>query len=182
MGARDTLRRSARSLVAGAATVSERIVRTMRRNPFAALLLLCACYRYAPQTSAPPPLGKELRLTLTVPGATALVPILGRETVAVEGRVLSVADTGYVVAVSGTLKRGLGASGETTSRTPWVGESVTIPQNAVAGVELRSLDARRTGLTSALIVVAAVATVRIIVQALGSSGGATDGGGVIVTP
>ena len=153
----------------------------MRRVRLAALLLFCACYRYTPQTGAAVPLGKDLRLTLTTSGAATLIPILGRETVAVEGRVMSLSDSGYVVAVSGTLKRGLGSSGETTSRTPWVGESVTIPRAAVAGVELRSLDAGRTGLTSALIVVAAVATVRIIVHAIGSSGGPADGG-TVVTP
>src|SRR5215211_2843434 len=152
----------------------------MRRVRLAVLLLSCACYRYAPQTNAAVPVGRDVRLTLTIPGATALVPILGRETIAVEGRVLSASDSGYVIAVSGTLKRGQAAGGgETTSRTPWVGESVTIPRAAVAGVELRSLDARRTGLTGALIAVAAVATVRIIVQAIGSSGGPADGGTVV---
>lgn len=156
------------------------LVMTMPRRPFAAVLLLAACYRYVPNTTAPITAGEELRLMLTPAASASLGPILGSEARAVEGRLSSVRDSGYVIAVSGTLKRGQGAGGEPTmSRTTWAGESVAIPRVAVEGVELRSLDARKTGLAVVLGTALAVVTVRIITHAIGSSGTGTEGGTVV---
>ena len=151
----------------------------LRRRPFAAVLLLSACYRYVPNT-APVTAGSELRLVLTPAGSASLVPILGQNTTAVEGHVSNATDSGYVVAVSGTIKRGQGSGGETTmTRTSWAGESVRIPRVAVQSVEVRSLDARKT--TFAAVVGAALTaiTVKLITHAIGSSGGGTEGGTVV---
>jgi hypothetical protein len=146
----------------------------------AAVLVLSACYRYVPNTIASITPGEELRLMLTPAGSASLAPILGQEARAVEGRLSSVRDSGYVIAVSGTLKPAQGSGGELTlSRTTWAGESVAIPRVAVQGVELRSLDARKTGLAALLGTVLAVVTVRIITHAIGSSGTGTEGGTVV---
>jgi len=152
----------------------------MRRLPLAAGLALSACYQYVPSGTAAAPAGSEVRLVLSPAGTSALVPILGRETTAVEGRVSSLSDTGYVVAVSGTLKRGPSLDGVSeVSRTTWAGEMVTIPRADVASVERRSLEPRRTAVAAVLGAALAFATVRLITHVVGSSGSGTEGGTVI---
>src|SRR5512138_776030 len=101
----------------------------MRRARLAIVLLLPACYRYtADGATASAPAGADARLVLTPAGAATLAPILGRETTAVEGRVMSRSDSAYVVSVSATLKRVQDAGSDSAlSRTSWAGESVTIP-------------------------------------------------------
>ena len=141
--------------------------------------MLSACYRYVPNTTAPVTTGSELRLVLTPAGSASLVPILGRDTRAVEGRVSNAADSGYVVAVSGTLKPSQGSDGETTmTRTTWAGESVGFPRVAVESVELRSLDARKTTFAAVLGAALTAITVKLITHAIGSSGGGRWDGGV----
>jgi hypothetical protein len=152
----------------------------MRRLSLAAVGVLSACYQYVPSGTTVAPVGSEVRLVLTSAGASALVPILGRETTAVDGRVSSLTDDRYVVAVSGTLRREPSLDGvSAVSRTTWAGEVVTIPRAAVASVEQRSLEPRRTGFAVVVGAALAFATVRLITHAIGSSGGGTDGGTVI---
>jgi hypothetical protein len=132
-----------------------------------------------PSTTAPTP-GAEVRIDLTPSGSASLVPILGQDTRAVEGRVSSASDSGYVVAVSGTIKHGHGSGGEpTVSRVTWAGESVRIPRFALDHVELRSLDARKTGFVAIFGAVLTVVAVKLITNAIGSSGSSSDGGSVI---
>ena len=122
----------------------------------------------------------DVRLSLTPAGTTELVPILGSQTTAVEGRVLGASDTGYLLAISGTLKAGSRYGAASPSHTVWGGDSVTIPGAAVGSVERRLLDSRRTTLLAILGAATATATVRVVVHALGGkSGGSGDGGGVI---
>ena len=152
----------------------------MPRRRFAAVLMLSACYRYVPNTTAPVTAGSELRLVLTPAGSASLVPILGQNTRAVEGRVSSATDSGYVLAVSGTLKRGQGSGGETTMTwTTWAGESVRFPRVAVESVELRSLDARKTTFAAVLGAALTAVTVKLITHAIGSSGTGPEGGTVV---
>ena len=154
----------------------------MPRRRFAAILMVSACYRYVPNTTAPVTAGSELRLVLTPAGSASLVPILGPDTRAVEGRVSSATDSGYVVTVSGTLKRGQDSGGEATmTRTTWAGESVRVPRVAIESVELRSLDARKTTFAAVLGAALTAITVKLITHAIGSSGGGTEGG-TIVSP
>ena len=148
----------------------------------AALLLLTGCYRYVPSTRDALAPGAEVRLALTPAGATELVSVLGNQTTAVEGRVLRVTDNGYVLAVSGTLKAPGGNGGASPSRTMWAGDSLAIPGAAIGGVERRLLDSRRTTILAVLGAAAATATVRIIVQAVGSKSGGPDDGGGVITP
>jgi len=121
-----------------------------------------------------------LRLDLTPSGSASLLPILGQNTRAVEGRLSSVTDTGYVVAVSATIKHGQGSGGEpTVTRTTWAGESVRIPRGAFDHVELRSLDVRKTGFVAVVGAALTVVAVKLITNAIGSSGSGTEGGTVI---
>ena len=116
-------------------------------------------------------------------GAAGLLPILGRGTTAVEGRVLSASDSGFRISMSGTLKRidDNGGTGGATTRTVWAGESVIIPRLAAESIEQRSLNGKRTAFA---IVVGSVLTavgVRLLVHAVGS-GGSDGEGGTMVTP
>jgi hypothetical protein len=155
--------------------------RVVRSVSLAALLLSSACYWYAPHSDVELTPGTEVRFVLTAAGATALAPTLGRQTVAVEGRVTSVAIADYTLSVFATLKREEEMDGaSSTSRTTWAGESVTVPRTAVAGVERRSLDTKRTVLVAALGTIASIALLHIIVH--GGSGGAGSDGGTAISP
>jgi hypothetical protein len=139
------------------------------------------CYRYA--TIAPSGIipASEVRMNLSASGASALAPKLGRSTFAVEGRILALTDSTYVLAVSSTLAR---APDDETSmvRTVWAGESVAIPKGAVAGVEQRSLDGRRTAVAAGVATVLGVLAAKILVHAIGSSGAESGEGMPVVTP
>jgi hypothetical protein len=146
------------------------------------LPLLSACYRYVPSTRDALAPGADVRLGLTPAGATQLAPILGNQTTSVEGRVLHTTETGYMLSVSATLKSLGENGGASLSRTVWAGDSLTIPVAAVGGVERRRLDSRRTTLVAVLGAAAATATVRIIVNAVGSKSGGADNSGGVITP
>lgn len=152
--------------------------------------LLCAalpaclangCYRYAPLDSSPPVVGSELRLSLTTGGMSTLAPVLGRGTIAAEGRLSSVTDAAYVLAVSATLKLTDDGAVDTT-RTVWAGESVTVPRSAVAGVQARTLNRSRTAAAFGVGAIVAAIAVKLIVHAAGSGGSGGDTGGTVVTP
>ena len=147
-------------------------------------LLLClatGCYRYTPTTAGAPAPGAEVRLALTQAGSASLAPVLGRGTVAVEGRVAIATDTSYVLAVAATLKP-VDDGTASTSRTVWAGESVSVPRTAVASTEGRTLDRARTTTLLTAGAVAAALAVKLIVHTLGSGGGGGDTGGTVVTP
>jgi hypothetical protein len=139
------------------------------------------CYRYAaiaPNVAAPM---SDVRLTLSATGASALAPTLGRSTTVVEGRILRVTDSTYMLAVSSTLKPDVEDAGSVT-RTVWAGESVSIPRNAVAGVEQRSIDNRRTAMAVGVATVLGVLAAKIIVHGIGSAGSESGDGTPVVTP
>src|SRR5262245_42825501 len=115
-----------------------------------------ACYRYAPLETAAIQPGAIVRLDLSASGASGLSPVLGAGTNAVEGTVLSAADSGYHMSVSGTRKASI------EGIVSWAGEQVVIPRNAVEHVQIRSLDRRRTFGVAILGILAAVA-VKVIV-------------------
>ena len=147
----------------------------------AAVVMLSGCYEYAAAGPAALPSGADVRLVLTPSGATTLLPILGRGTTAVEGHVLSASDSGYRLAVTGTLKQSEDTGG-TPTRTVWAREPVMIPRAAIGSVEQRSLNRRRTTFAIAVGTVAAALAVRLIVHALGSSGSEADGGTPVTPP
>ena len=121
-----------------------------------------ACYRYVPNTSADVQVGEEVRVRLTSSGSAALQALVGADVVAIDGRVTARSDTAYALAMGGTTKR----AGDSAV---WSGESVTVPRNAIAGVENRVLNKRKTLLVSAL-GVAGAALVAVIVSAVSGSG------------
>jgi hypothetical protein len=139
--------------------------------------LLAGCYRYAPVGGPATPNGAYVRFALLQPTSPELRRVLGAETVAIEGQVVSASDVAYTVAVAAALKPP--TVSPAMRRTIWAGEQVVIPREAIGGTELRSLDRKRTTRVFALGAVAAVLAVKLIVSTTGSSsGGGDDGGGV----
>jgi hypothetical protein len=136
-----------------------------------AALLLSGCYRYVVATDRVLTPGSHVRIALTPSGSTQLTPLLGRETSAVMGRVVSVSDTGFVLAVSETTK----ASSEGSGRVVWTGEAVTIPSSAVGTIENRSLLRGRTAVVIGGGAAIATGLVYAIVKAVGSGGGSNEG-------
>jgi len=155
------------------------------RNParVASLILGFAtgCYQYVPMSPGAPVPNAEVRFALTPAGAASLTPVLGRGTVAVEGRVATVTDTAYVLAVSATLKPNEGGTAS-TARTVWAGEMVNIPRASIASTDSRTLDRGRTATIFGVGAVAGAIVLKLVVHTLGSGGSGGDTGGTVVTP
>jgi hypothetical protein len=147
--------------------------------PFIAVLL-ASCYRYTPGPAPAAAPGAYVRLVLREPTPSDLIRVLGAETIAVEGKVVSTSEAAYRVAVSATLKPPTVSN--TLRRTVWAGEEVVIPREAVGGTELRSLDRKLTTRVVALGAVAAIVAVKLVMSVGGSSGGGDDGGGGVTPP
>lgn len=109
-----------------------------------ALTLFSACYRYVPATPTDLTVGGAYRGHLTPEGSRQVAPIVGENVERFDGRIISVLDTAYLVAMSATLKRAQ------VRQTVWSGEQLMIPRSAVNRFELRELDRPRTLRAAAL--------------------------------
>ena len=145
--------------------------RTPRRFPvlFLALGLLVTpgCYRYLPAGLSPPGLGTRIRVHLTEIGTTELSGYLGPRIAAVDGHLVALTDTSYVLSVTGVVS-------ETGAEEFWANERAELTRSAVARVEQRRLDRTRTTLTSAAL---AGLVVGAVVAGNGGFGGGSPGGG-----
>jgi hypothetical protein len=147
----------------------------MSRTSFllAALVGVCACYRYVPETTPEPAAGAEYRALLTPEGSVQLRPILGQDVTRVDGRLIAVNDTAYVLA--------MGAS--TTSADPrpiiWSGEVVQLPKPAVDHLERRELDRPRTVRAAALYTAGVVLAGSVWLSISGRATNSGDGPGPI---
>lgn len=138
----------------------------------AASTLTTGCYRYVPGPQAILGVGEEVRVRLTSDGSAVMVPLVGADVTAIGGRVIARSDTAYALTVGETLKR----AGETAV---WNGEPVTVPVTAIAGVDRRVVDKRKTFLVSGL-AVAAGALAAVVISAV--SGGGSTGSDTGTTP
>ena len=138
-------------------------------------VVVAGCYRYAPMNEGTPAPGAEVRLALGPSAPPDLFRVLGDRTEAVEGRVTNASDAGYTLAVSATRK-----TGETVA-TSWAGESVTIPRAAVAGVQRRTLDKKKTFGIAGIAILAAAGT-KLLIDGFSSKSGGSDDGGVTPPP
>lgn len=143
--------------------------RTTRAIVLTVVAASTACYRYVPNSSADLQVGEEVRVRLTSNGSVALQSFVGAEVVAIDGRVTARSDTAYALAMGGTTKR----EGDSAV---WSGEPVTVPRSAIAGVEHRVLNKKKTLVMSALGVAGAV-LVAVIVSAVSGSGSSGPDGG-----
>jgi hypothetical protein len=119
--------------------------------PVLALTLFSACYRYVPMTGTELVPGSAFRGHLTPEGSAQVASIMGENVGRFDGRLITVSDSGYVVAMSATLKR------SDQRATVWTGEQLVIPRNAVGTFELRELDRPRTARAAALYTVGLLA-------------------------
>lgn len=134
----------------------------------AATQLFAACYSYAPILATPADAGTTVRLRLTDAGSVALAPLIGPQIESMDGRLVSAADTSFVLGVTQTANRsGL--------ETPWRGEQLTVPRAAIARVERKQLSKGRTW-TMGAIFVGAIALIGRATGAIGGSGGRQGGG------
>jgi hypothetical protein len=126
------------------------------------------CYRYTPIDSPTPGTGTPIRVRLTDEGAVKLGPMVGNRVEYVDGTVVAAADTALTLSVTGTTDR-LG------TEVSWRGERVTLPRPAIAGLERRTLDKRRSYLAGG-IAAGLVAAVGIGFNISGGGGGSSTGG------
>ena len=134
-----------------------------------ALAASTACYQYLPNQSPDLRVGEEVRLHLTGTGSAALRPLVGSDVEAIDGRVVSRADSVYGLSVGGTTKREGGTA-------VWTGEQLQIPAGAIARVDRRVLSKRKTLLMSAAAVGAAGLIAAIIAGVTGGGSGGPDTG------
>lgn len=132
------------------------------------LLLVLGCFRYAPLTAAETSAGDVVRFRLTEPGSSRLAALVGPQALSLDGRLVSVSDSGYVVAVSSVTRTG-------PSVIQWSGETVTIPRDAIAGTERRVVDRGRS-FAAAAVAIAAVALTGKWVRGAGGGSGTETGG------
>ena len=121
-------------------------------------------------TSAAPPTGERVRLTLTDAGTADLAAQLGPSTVELSGRLVRDSDEAYLVSVLGTRARSGVEAG-------WRGEQVTVPRSLVAQAEQRHFSRTRTVLMSIGTVVAILAAREAFWGPGGIFGGAPPGQG-----
>jgi hypothetical protein len=143
----------------------------MRRLPLltAALCVAAGCYDYHPLTAPTPDQGSYVAATLTEAGSADLARYLGPDVFVVRGRYVGSGDAGVVVSVASVeLKRG--------NEVPWAGETIVLPNNAVASLDVRRLAKGRTVLLAGAGAGGLVFTT-LAFSLLGSSGPIGAGGG-----
>jgi hypothetical protein len=134
-----------------------------------ALTLFSACYRYVPTTTPDVIVGGAYRGHFSAEGSRAVAPLIGENVERFDGRIITVTDTAYLVAMSATLKR------SEARQTVWTGERLLIPRSAVNRFELRELDRKRTMRAGILAGLGIVAVGALIFSISGGSSGNNGG-------
>lgn len=127
-----------------------------------AVLVATACYTYTPVASTPVP-SMDLAVDLTDRGRVEASSQIGPTVTRVEGSLVDVSDTAYVLAVRNVM----GLSG---ARTRWSGERVALPRDYIARTFERRFSRSRTTLLVTG-VVAAVGAAFLSIDLLGLGGG-----------
>ena len=108
--------------------------------------VLCStagCYNYNPLTTPSPDPGTYVAVTLNDAGSDELARYLGPSVFVVRGRYLGPGDRGLLVSVTSVeTKRGVGY--------PWEGETVTLPTDAIASMDVRRLSKGRSLLLASM--------------------------------
>ena len=147
-----------------------------RRNFRAAVCTLLAvtttaCYVNRPLTTALPSPGQRVYVRLTDQGSIDLARDSGPQMIAIEGTVANAADGEIALRVTRTEQR----NGVDVS---WAQEPVTVPRSAIASIQERTLDKRKSWLFAAGLGGLAIAVAILIgTGALSGVGGEDDGGG-----
>lgn len=134
------------------------------------LPMAAACYRYVPPEGGPASIvrGEQMRVSLNRPVSADLGEITVDDAVLVSGELIELKEDGSIVMSVSEAKSPSGAE------RGGVGETVTIPADAIAFVEKRVVNAVTTALV--VVVIAGAATV-IAVTALNSGSTPGENGG-----
>ena len=128
-----------------------------------------ACYAYVAAPTTTPSAGAEVRVSLTREGTTDLAQYLGPRVISLDGKVSSVSADGVMMIAASSVQIVDGA------RQRWNGEgAVAVPSKYVTGIQLRTIDRRKTTIAGATI--AAVLVTAGIIFMRGGSGGSTETG------
>jgi hypothetical protein len=134
------------------------------------LLLTAGCYSYNPLTTPSPEPGTSLAVTLTDAGSDELARSLGPGAFIVRGRYLSNDEQGMLLSVTSVeTKRGYS--------NPWSGETVAVPDNAVASLDVRKLSKGRSFLLAGIGVGGLVVTT-VAFSLIGGGTTPNSGGGL----
>ena len=135
--------------------------------PLLALQLVSACYRYVP-TTGDVAVGGDYRGHLTAEGSQRIASLVGENIERFDGRILTITDTSYLVAMSATQRR------SDPRQVVWTGERLVIPRNAVNRFETRELDRKRT-MRAAVLYTAGFVVAGVLLFSI--KGGSSGGGG-----
>ena len=133
------------------------------------LPMVAACHRYVPPEGGPASIarGEQVRVSLSSPVSVDLGEISVDDAVLVSGELIEVKEDGSIVM---SVAEATSPSGATRAG---VGETVTIPADAIASVEKRVINAAATAVV--VVVIVGAATV-IGVAALNSGSGGNENG------
>jgi hypothetical protein len=136
------------------------IVNPALRHPLAVLswMLAAACYTYIPVSITAPPSGSAVRVKLNGTGTSAVAPRFGPGVMAVDGTLSSIAADGALAMSATALQPAIGARQDLL-----VDDTITLSRSYVAGLELRTLNRRKTTI-AAVAIAASIATVGVIVM------------------
>lgn len=129
------------------------------------------CYRYVPVAGRVPDAGADVRVRLTPEGGMAMNRPLGAAMASLEGGVLDATADSLVLRVRTS------TTAFTAQTIRWVGERIAVPSAAVAFVERRRIDRRRTMLTVGSVAVATIVAFIGVRATQGVAGGDAPGGG-----
>ena len=134
-----------------------------------AFCLTAGCYSYNPLTTPSPEPGAYVAVTLNDAGSDQLGRYLGPSIFVVRGRYLGPSTEGLLVSVTSVeTKRGIGY--------PWEGETVTLPTDAIASLDVRRLAKGRSLLLAGVGAGGLVATT-LAFSLLGGGSQLSPGGG-----
>jgi hypothetical protein len=144
---------------------------TMRTLSVIGMLCFTAgCYNYNPLTTPSPEPGTYVAVTLTEQGSENLARSVGPNAFIVRGRYLGDGEQGMLLSVSSVEdKRGIAQS--------WQGETVTVPADAVASLDVRKLAKGRSILLASLSAGGVVVTT-VAFSLLGGGSSPNPGGGL----
>ena len=121
----------------------------------AAVLALAGCYTYRPILTTTPEQGTRVSAQLTGQGSVDLAGQIGPDILHVEGDVVDADSTGLELVVREVESfRGI--------RSDWQGEHVRIPNQAVAGMQVRRLSVGGTSLMGGVMVAGLYAIYRVL--------------------
>ncbi len=134
-----------------------------------AVLVLAGCYTTRPLLTREPAPGQRVVLQLTDRGSVDMARLVGPNIMALEGTVSTVSPTEISLRVTRAEQRG----GMDVS---WSGEPIAVPTEAIAGMQERNLDKRRSWAMAGIIGALAI-TLGILIGTGAFSGSNSDSGG-----